>query len=70
MSAYLDIDELAQMLGRSSSSIRRNLARRPFLVPPKMHIPGSKMLRWRARDVESWMFETGWEVKVRLHPAP
>lgn len=63
MSAYLDIDELAQMLGRRSSSIRRNLARRPYLVPPKMHIPGSNMLRWRACEVENWMFEIGWKAK-------
>lgn len=59
-STYLDIDELAQMLGRSSSSIRRDLARRPFRVPPKMHLPGSKMLHWRTCDVENWMFETDW----------
>lgn len=59
MSTYLDIHELADMLGQSADLIRRNLASRPYLVPPKMHIPSSKMLRWRAADVRSWMCETG-----------
>jgi predicted DNA-binding transcriptional regulator AlpA len=62
-STYLDIDELAQMLGRSSNSIRRDLANRPFRLPPKMHFPCSKMLRWRICDVENWMYETGWAEK-------
>jgi predicted DNA-binding transcriptional regulator AlpA len=60
MSTYLDIQELAAMLGQSARTIMRNLAHRPKLVLPKMHIPGSLMLRWRAHDVQCWMYQVGW----------
>lgn len=66
MTTYLDIDELALLLGESARTIRRNLARRPSAVPPKMHIPGTAMLRWRLHEVENWMAETG---RIR-RPAP
>lgn len=61
MSMYLDVHDLTTLLGQSTRSIRNNLAERPHLVPPKMHIPYSRMLRWRAHEVESWMFETGFK---------
>jgi predicted DNA-binding transcriptional regulator AlpA len=32
----------------------------PRTVPPRMHLPDSGMLRWRAVEVENWIFETGW----------
>jgi hypothetical protein len=60
MSTYLDIQELAVLLGKSTCSIKRNLAHRPELVPPKMYIPSSLMLRWRAHYVERWMYGMGW----------
>jgi len=59
MSTYLDIHELAVLMGQSTRTIRRNLANCSHLVPPKMHIPGSSMLRWRRHEVEQWMYETG-----------
>ncbi len=59
MTAYLDIDELAELLGQSVRALRRNMRTAPHKVPPRMHIPGSKMLRWRTTEVKSWMFETG-----------
>ena len=65
MTKYLDIDELALLLGRSANTIKRNIANDPCLVPPKMHIPNSLMLRWRAHEVESWMHEVGWEAITR-----
>jgi len=57
MPNYLDIDELAELLGISSATIRRNLRLAARNVPPKMHIPGTKMLRWRRADVEVWLEE-------------
>lgn len=59
MSTYLDIHELAALLGQSTRTIQHNLVNCPHLVPPKMHIPSSRMLRWRRHEVEAWMFETG-----------
>lgn len=57
MATYLDVFELAEILGRTPATIRRNMRCRPWLVPAKMHIPGTRMLRWRATDVEVWLAE-------------
>lgn len=59
MTIYLDIEELAPLLGQSTRSIKRKLRTVPHQLPPKMYIPGSKMLRWRMHDVENWLVETG-----------
>ncbi len=61
MTTYLDIDELAMLLGRSVRSVKRDMVRSPTSVPPKMHIPGSALLRWRAYEVQNWIVETGWK---------
>jgi predicted DNA-binding transcriptional regulator AlpA len=57
---YLDVDELATLLGESTSSIRRKIKAGSSEVPPRVHMPGSRMLRWRLQEVETWMWETGW----------
>lgn len=57
MTKYLDIDELAELLGQRAETIRKKLRVAPYALPPKMHIPGSKMLRWRAHEVERWLQE-------------
>jgi predicted DNA-binding transcriptional regulator AlpA len=59
MTKYLDIYELGELLGKSPATIRKNLRRNPRRVPPRMHIPGTKMLRWRVVDVEVWRDEQG-----------
>jgi predicted DNA-binding transcriptional regulator AlpA len=59
MSKYLDIQELAELLGQSTRTIRKTLVKSPHLVPHRLHLPGSRMLRWRVHEVESWMYETG-----------
>jgi predicted DNA-binding transcriptional regulator AlpA len=55
MTKYLDIDELAEILGKRTETIRKKLRVAPHALPRKMHIPGSKMLRWRKHEVESWV---------------
>jgi predicted DNA-binding transcriptional regulator AlpA len=60
---YLDIDELAERLGQRPRTIRQKLARNPQAMPPRMHLPGSALLRWRAHEVENWIVETGWVLK-------
>lgn len=57
MTNYLDIDELAKLLGKSQETIRKNLRDNPRRVPPRMHMPGTKMLRWRKTEVEIWLEE-------------
>jgi predicted DNA-binding transcriptional regulator AlpA len=53
----LDLDELAALLGRSPETIKKDLRRNPLAVPPRLHIPGTRLLRWRECDVESWLAE-------------
>lgn len=60
MTKYLDITELAALLGMAQSTIRKKLSQCPGCLPPQMHLPGSAMRRWRSREVENWMYETGW----------
>jgi predicted DNA-binding transcriptional regulator AlpA len=57
MTNYLDIDELAELLAVRPETITRNLKHNPGRVPPKMHIPGTGMLRWREHEVRFWLDE-------------
>ncbi|MBC8748557.1 MULTISPECIES: helix-turn-helix transcriptional regulator [Paraburkholderia] len=58
MSSYLlDIRELGELLGRSPDTIKKDLRRNPLAVPPRLHIPGTRLLRWRRVDVEAWLAE-------------
>jgi len=51
----LDLDDLATMLGRSPETIKKDLRRNRLAVPPRVHIPGTRLLRWRVTDVEAWL---------------
>ena len=51
----LDLDDLATMLGRSPETIKKDLRRNRLAVPPRVHIPGTRLLRWRLTDVEAWL---------------
>ena len=51
----LELDELATILGRSPRTIRNDLRRRPQAVPPRVLLPGSRLLRWRTEDVRRWL---------------
>ena len=51
----LTIDDIARILGRSSSTIRKDIFRRPAAVPPRVRVPGTRQLRWRAVDVQNWL---------------
>lgn len=55
MLKLLDVYELAPMLGRSPETIKKDLKRNPVAVPPRLHIPGTRLLRWRQSDVDSWL---------------
>lgn len=55
MSKLLDIYELSAMLGRSPETIKKDLKRNPMAVPPRVHLPGTRLLRWRPADVDSWL---------------
>ena len=51
----LTLDELAVILGRSPETIRKDIRRNPDAVPPRLQLPGTRLLRWRAVDVQAWM---------------
>ncbi len=51
----LDLLELASLLGRSPETIKKDMSRNHLAVPPRLHIPGTRLLRWRRVDVEAWL---------------
>lgn len=51
----LDLHELAALLGRSPETIKKDIQRNPCAVPPRLHIPGTRLLRWREIDVDAWL---------------
>jgi predicted DNA-binding transcriptional regulator AlpA len=51
----LTVEDLARILGRSPQTIRKDIARRPSAVPPRVRIPGTRQLRWRSSDVQQWL---------------
>lgn len=55
MVSLLDLNEIARLLGRSPHTIKSDLRRNPDAVPPRLQLPGTKLLRWRQEDVEAWL---------------
>lgn len=51
----LDLHELSTLLGRSPETIKKDMKRNRLAVPPRLHIPGTRLLRWRQVDVEAWL---------------
>lgn len=51
----LDLHELATLLGRSPETIKNHMSRNHLTVPPRLHIPGTRLLRWRQVDVTAWL---------------
>lgn len=55
MEKLLTLDELAFALGRSAQTIKKDLRRNPDAVPPRLTLPGTRLLRWREREVQTWL---------------
>ncbi len=51
----LDLTDLASLLGRSPETIKKDMLRNHLAVPPRLHIPGTRLLRWRQVDVAAWL---------------
>lgn len=51
----IDLSELSALLGRSPETIKKDLKRNRLAVPPRLHIPGTRLLRWRKVDVDNWL---------------
>ena len=61
----LTLDDLAQVLGRSPDTIKKDMRRNPDAVPPRLMLPHTRLLRWRTCDVDVWL---GKYVRVTLAP--
>ena len=55
MHPLLTIVDVARLLGRSPKTLKSDLLRNPQAVPPRVHMPGTRLLRWREADVEAWL---------------
>lgn len=51
----LNLQDVASLLGRSPETIRKDVHRNPAAVPPRLIIPGTRLLRWRSSDVRAWL---------------
>lgn len=51
----IDLNELSALLGRSPETIKKDMKRNRLAVPPRLHIPGTRLLRWRKIDVDGWL---------------
>lgn len=51
----LGLGDLATLLSRSPETIRKDIRRNPAAVPPRLIIAGTRLLRWRAVDVDAWL---------------
>lgn len=55
MSVLLGVDELAEILHKSPSSIRSDASRNRSALPPICRLPGTKRLLFRLEDVHAWI---------------
>lgn len=51
----LDLNDLANMLGRSPETIKKDMLRNHLTVPPRLRIPGTRLLHWRQLHVAAWL---------------
>ena len=52
---YLDIHDLAELLGLTPATVRRRLRARPWTLPPPVYLGPGYPLRWREADVVRWL---------------
>lgn len=53
----LNVEEVAALIGRRPETLKKDLKRNPMAVPPRLLVPGTRLLRWRPCDVRSWLDE-------------
>lgn len=51
----LSVEELADVLHRSPSTVRVDCRRAPHKLPPRLRLPGSTRLVWLEDDVNEWL---------------
>ncbi len=48
------IEDLAKLMGKAVSTIKKDLSVNPERIPPRLKIPGSNRYVWRASTVIKW----------------
>jgi predicted DNA-binding transcriptional regulator AlpA len=51
----LTVTDLSRILGRSPHTVRADVHRKPDALPPRLQLPGTRLLRWRQCDVDYWL---------------
>ena len=51
----LTIKDLAKILNKSEKTIKNDVSRAPERLPPRLRIPGSDRVLWRAKTVCEWL---------------
>ena len=51
----LTIEDLAHILKKSVRTIKNDVSRAPERLPPRLKIPGSDKVLWRANTVRDWL---------------
>lgn len=55
MPELLGFDELAELLHRSRSTIKKESSQAPWKLPPRIKLPGSRKPLWLKADVIKWL---------------
>lgn len=55
LAEILTVEQLAQVIHKSPTSIRSDASRNPGALPPICRLPGNKRLLWRREDVLAWI---------------
>ena len=61
------IRDLARFLRLHEHTVRADLVRRPDSLPPRMHLPGRRSVRFLREDVIAWL--NGTAPTKATHPA-
>jgi hypothetical protein len=51
---YLDVNDLAELLGVSLHTVTLRARHRPWLLPPRAELYDHELLRWRQDVVANW----------------
>lgn len=56
---YLDLNELANLMGISLRTAKRRLRQEPWRLPPAIRTPFLPMQRWREVEARQWVKDLG-----------
>jgi predicted DNA-binding transcriptional regulator AlpA len=54
-SQLIGIDEVAKLLNMEINTAKVNITRHPETLPPRIKIPGTRLVRFMLKDVRDWI---------------